>query len=81
MTERLLLNRTNHAGFGHEDEVTGEHLVATVRGSTLVVRIHDGNGQLTGVMTYTRVNWVKWTPSPGEVVADAVVAGRAASDA
>ena len=63
--QRLKVYATSQAGFGHEYEFAAEHLVASVNGSTAVIRLYDG-GLLTRVVTYTRVDWIDYTPESGK---------------
>lgn len=63
MAERLTIYWTSGAGFGHEKVITGGKLVPTVNGTTAVIRVHDTDGRLASVHTFTRVDHIDWYPS------------------
>ncbi len=66
MSERLTIRWTSPAGFDHEQPIVGDHLVATVNGTTAVIRVHDADMRLRRVYTRTGVSAIDWWPDGEE---------------
>ncbi len=69
MSERLTIRWTSQAGFDHEETIVGDRLVATVNGTTAVIRVRDADARLRRVHTRTGVDRIDWWPDGGEEVA------------